>query len=413
MRVLVVSQYFWPEHFVINNLVERLTKQGVHVCVLTGKPNYPDGKVFDGYRVLGMMREHYAGADVVRVPIIPRSGGSALRLVLNYVSFMISACVIAPLALRDRRFDVVFVYAPSPVLQALPGILLARLKKIPLVVWVQDLWPESLKATGYIETQSVLRAVGRVVRYIYCHANSILIQSEAFREPVARLTDDPSRIRYFPNIVDPPLTYSSSSLSDGVAAEIRNAFSLVFAGNIGTAQSIETILAAAEWLESEADIKFYIIGGGSRQCWLKEETKRRNLRNVVFTGRLPATEMPAIYAAASALLVVLRSSPVLAATIPSKLQACLAAGRPIIASMDGEGARLVRLADAGLTCPADDPASLAAAVKRLKAFSPEERTQLGRNGQRYFYEHFDPTKWTQELITHFEQITDSKRTVNR
>jgi len=180
MRILIVSQYFWPESFVINDIARSLALKGHNVTVLTGKPNYPEGKIAAGYRAWGIQQELYAGAEVIRVPLVPRGNGSPWRLALNYLSFIFSGMTLAPFVLRGWAYDLVFVYAPSPLLQALPAVLLAWLKRAPLVVWVQDLWPESLMATGFVKNRWMIKVVEALVRYVYHRADSILIQSEAF-----------------------------------------------------------------------------------------------------------------------------------------------------------------------------------------------------------------------------------------
>ncbi len=409
MKVLLWSQYFWPENFRINELAAALQASGVQVTVLTGKPNYPQGDIFSGYRSIGIRREQYAGAEVVRVPLVPRGSGSPLRLAINYLSFIVSGYVLAPFALRGQECDVLFVYAPSPLLQALPAIFLARLKRVPLVLWVQDLWPESLSATGFVRNRWALTVVEAVVRHIYRHADSILIQSEAFREPVARLAGDPRKIRYYPNTAEAVLDGSASVRDSGLVSELRRGFSVVFAGNVGAAQSMETILAAAERLGPHSDIRFFVVGSGSREAWLRQEIVYRRLNNILLPGRLPPADMPAVFAAASALLVTLGDAPALALTIPSKLQAYLAAGRPVIASLNGEGARIIREAQAGFACPAEDGEGLAAAVLRLYGLTPDERSRLGENGRRYFSEHFEPKRRVRELIEHFKDMAAQAR----
>lgn len=408
MRLLVVSQYFWPEIFGINQLVSALVRARLQVTVLTGKPNYPDGKVFTGYTALGIQREDHAGSEVVRVPLMPRGNNSSLRLAMNYLSFIMSGYLLAPFVLRGKSFDAVFVYAPSPLLQALPAILLAWLKRAPLVVWVQDLWPESLSATGFIRNRYVLSAVEAVVRYIYRHSDLILVQSEAFRAPLSRMVKDAGKIHYFPNSVDAIVGPTNPAEGEGVSAElvsaIRNSFSVVFTGNVGTAQSVETIVAAADKLRGHSDIRFFVVGSGSRGDWLAAEIRRRNLDNIALTGRLPATAMPAIFSAASVLLATLRDEPIFSYTIPSKVQAYLAAGRPIIASMNGEGAHVVAEAGAGTACGAEDSAALAKAVLQMRALTSQQRAQLGENGRRYFSEHYEPHKLMEQLIGHLESV---------
>lgn len=394
MRLLLISQYFWPESFGINALAHALRDRGIELTVLTGKPNYPDGAVFAGHLAWGCRRESWQGIEIVRVPLFPRGRRSALRLALNYLSFVVAGTIFGPWLLRGRRFDAVFVYAPSPLLQALPAIMLARLKRAPLALWVQDLWPESLAATGFVRNRAALAFVGGIVRFIYRHTNRILVPSEGFRAPIAALADDPAKIRYFPNAwVDESCggsveTATSTPLSM-LAAKIADGFSVVFAGNLGTAQSLDTIVDAAELLQREGSaVRFFLIGSGSLSDWLATEVERRGLANVELPGRFTATSMPALYAAAAALLVSLRNEPIFAWTIPSKLQGYLAAGRPIIAALNGEGARVVAAAGAGLTCPAGDAVALADTVRRLAALNAGARGKMGDNARRYAAEHF-------------------------
>lgn len=410
MRILVWSQYFWPEIFRINELTASLVRFGQSVTVLTGKPNYPEGRFFDGYRGSGFKRETFNGAKVVRIPMLPRGDGSSFRLLLNYLAFVVSGYLFAPLALRRQRFDLVFVYAPSPLLQALPALMLALLKRAPLVVWVQDLWPEALSATGHVKNKLVLRFVEVLVRHIYRRADSILIQSEAFRAPVARLAGCADKIRFFPNSAD--LLESETCGSDRaqrLAQEMRERFAIVFAGNIGNAQAMDTIVEAADRLRMRPEIGIYIVGAGSRAEWVEEEIQRRKLENMYLPGSFPATDMPAILAAASGLLLTLRNDPVGLYTMPSKLQAYMAAGRPILACVNGEAARVVEEAKAGLTCAAEDAEGLAEAMLRLWRMSEDERMRLGQNGHRYFMEHYEATRLTGELIAHFESCVLGKR----
>lgn len=403
MKILIWSQYFWPENFRINDLAASLQQSGMQVTVLTGKPNYPDGTVFPGYKADGILRERYLGVQVVRLPLVPRGNGTPLRLAFNYLSFILSSYILAPFILRRCKYDVIFVYALSPLLQALPAVLIARLKRAPLVIWVQDLWPESLTAIGLTEKRWVVRVMEALVRYIYRKANFILIQSEGFREPVGRLANDPKKILYFPNTA--PLAPDCCITNSEVISQLQSCFSVVFAGNVGKAQSLETILDAADLLRMKRNIRIFIIGSGSREAWLAKEIDRRKLPNIVLIGRLPYASMQAILEAASALLVTLVASPALSQTIPSKLQAYLAAGRPVIASLNGEGATIVRAARAGFACPAEDAEALTAAMLKLYSLSPSQRNLLGSNGRSYFEEHFESSKSLKKIVELFLSIS--------
>lgn len=405
MRVLIWTQYFWPENFHINEVARNLHAQGVEVTVLTGKPNYPEGKIFDGYKAAGIQKEEYSGFDVIRIPLRQRGKNSGKGLALNYLSFIISGYLFAPYALRGRKFDVVFVYAPSPLLQALPAIYVAWLKRAPLVLWVQDVWPDALVATGFIKSRWILRMVGLGVRYIYRFSDAILIQSEAFRASVERWTSKRDNIRYFPNSAeDMTFELSTESQCSRVAKAVAQGFSVVFAGNIGTAQSCETIIAAAKMLQSVENIKFYLIGNGSMADKIAKSIEVEGLDNVVMIGQVHAEDMASIYASASVLLLTLRDEPALSATIPSKLQSYLASGKPIIASCNGEPAKVVNKASGGLTCPAGVASALAEAVIKLYEMPPEERARIGKNGREYFVNHYQLKDRVAELVAHLEDV---------
>ncbi len=404
MNLLVWSQYFWPEQFRINDVVQAISKKGIKPTILTGKPNYPGGEIFQGYRTLGVQREKYLGVDILRIPLLPRGNSSAKRLFLNYLSFILSGYCIAPFSLRRRKVDVILVYATSPLLQALPSIFLAKLKRAPLVVWVQDLWPESLEATGFVKNRWLLWIVERVVRYIYASATSILIQSEGFRPFIDRLVKNKEKIFFCPNSSEDFKALDAlSTKRHKIAEDIETHFSILFTGNIGSAQSCETIVAAAEKLQAYPTIKFYLIGSGSQFTSIALDIKRRHLTNVIMTGQLSSEEMPSLFAVSSALLVSLRDNSTLSATIPSKLQSYLSAGKPIIASLNGETARIVEEAKAGLACPAEDADALAEAVLCLYKMTPQERSLLGENGYQYFKAHFSSPKSINTLISYLQK----------
>lgn len=403
MRILIVSQYFSPEGFRINDVVRSLVEKGVEVDVLTGKPNYPEGIFFRGYRAWGCQTEQLLGATVYRLPLVARGKRSALRLVLNYLSFVVSGLLFAPWLVRGRSYDVVFVYGVSPILQAIPALFIGWFNRLRVIVWVQDLWPESLEATGYVRNRRVLGWVGQLVRYIYRHADLLLVQSRGFMSPVGALASG-TPVTYFPNSVESIFC----DLPDVPLPEIPaldEGFSVLFAGNVGVGQAVEVIVDAATLLKDRPDIRFVVLGNGSRWDWMREQVKARELTNLHLAGRYPVETMPGLMQKASALLVSLADQPIFAATVPNKVQAYMAAGRPILACLNGEGARLVVEAEAGLSVPAEDARGLAAAVLRLYEMPSEERAAMGANGRRYFKEHFDHSRLIDELIGHFRTFS--------
>ena len=405
MKVLVLSQHFWPESFRINDVVESLRSAGCEVCVLTGQPNYPEGAVFKGFRAAALTTErHSTGYLIHRVPLIPRGAGGAGRLALNYLSFLVSACMLGPWILRGQRFDVVFVYGTSPILQAIAGIVLKRLKKCVLVTWVQDLWPQSLEATGFVRNRRLLAAVDRVVRWIYRRSDLVLVPSKAFLAPVAAMAGR-TPVEYHPNPGE--RRFEDRDGPDEPALHLEPGFNVVFAGNLGTVQALETVLAAAELLKDQREVRFVLIGSGSRSEWLQQQVRARTLENLRLPGRFPPQAMPNILAQASVLLVSLVRSPIMSQTVPSKLQAYLAAGRPLIAALDGEGARIVEEAGAGLTCPAEDSTALAGTVLRLKSLSAEELARMGASGRNYYETHFNAATLADRLTRRFATLVQS------
>ncbi|CAG4904815.1 glycosyltransferase family 4 protein [Paraburkholderia gardini] len=408
MNLLIVSQYFWPEDFRINDLSRRLSEQGVNVTVLTGKPNYPGGEIFEGYSTWSFGRETMDGIEILRIPLVPRKAGRALQLAANYLSFVFWGILLGPALTFRRPADVIFVYGISPILQAIPAIFLKWQKRAKLVIWVQDIWPDSLEATGFVKNKLILGLVGHCVKWIYSRADVVLVQSNAFIEPVSNLCAR-EKIFYYPNSAE-DVVASSSAKSECPIPGLTQYFSIVFAGALGTAQALGVVLDAAERLAGEKSIRFFLVGHGSRSKWLSEQVKVRQLTNVVLAGRYPVEAMPSVFANASALLVTLTDDPIFARTVPSKVQSYLAAGRPIIGCINGEGSRVINEAKAGLTCGAMDVDGLVLQVERLYQMSANDRAELGENGKRYFEENFESNRLTKELIEKFQSIINVTRT---
>lgn len=409
MKLLVLSQYFWPETFRITEVAQSLRDLGHEVTVITGQPNYPEGVVSPGYSAASLRTQTRDGLTIHRVPLMPRGHGSAIRLMLNYLSFVVSAAVFGPWLLRGSRFDLILVYAPSPILQAIPAVWLAWVKRAKLVTWVQDLWPESLSATGFVRDPKTLGAVAAVVRWIYRKNDLLLVQSQAFIEPVMQMAGR-TPVIYHPNPGE--LAFSTVRTGQPLPLQLKPGFNVVFAGNLGTVQALDTVLAAAQLLHNEQDVRFVLVGSGSRTEWLKQEIQRLGLDNVQIPGRFPPSDMPSILDQASALLVSLAQDPIMSQTVPSKVQAYLAAGRPIIASLDGEGARVVMESGAGLTCPAEDPRALADAVLRLRDALPEERQRMAQRGLFFYEQHFEPRLLAKRLAQILSDVARNPLTTN-
>ncbi|GGI17902.1 glycosyltransferase family 4 protein [Oxalicibacterium faecigallinarum] len=388
MRILVVSQYFWPENFRVNDMAAELVRRGHQVTVLTGLPNYPDGVVFPQFRADPSVHARFEGVEIVRVPMTARGAGSA-RLVLNYLSFAASASTIGWWKLRGQAFDVIFAFEPSPITVGIPAAVMRFAKKAPLAFWVLDLWPGTLKAIGVVHSPFLLKIVGWLVSFIYRRCDLILAQSRSFVSDIRSYAGQNAWIEYFPSWAD-----SIAASSDVVPApEISRSpgqFNVMFAGNIGDAQDFPAILQAAQRLKDARHIQWLIVGDGRMAQWVTNEIKRVGLQDTVkMLGRHPLERMPSFFEHADALLVSLKDEPIFAMTIPGKLQSYLAAGIPVLAMLDGEGADLVRSANAGLTCAAGDANGLAAAVLQLSTASADERLEMGNNAFALAAREFD------------------------
>ncbi len=374
------------------------------MTVLTGLPNYPTGRFFDGYSVRGPYREQYEGVEVIRCFLFPRGGGGGIRLALNFLSFALSATIRGLWTCR-QHYDVIFVHEPSPLTVALPAIALSMLTRAPLMLWVLDLWPESVSATQAVKSPLVLGLIERMVRFIYRHCDRILVQSSAFIPHVEQQGGRSERIHYFPSWAETiyELDTEECHLPDGI--RFPQGFCVLFAGNIGAAQDFGTILGAAEKLKERNDIHWVVVGDGRMSAWVRQEIGRRGLSTTVhLLGRYPLETMPGFFASADALLVTLRSEPIFALTIPGKVQSYLASGRPIVAALDGEGARIIRESGAGVVCPAERPDALADAVLKRAELEQGGLESMGRLGAEYYRMHFERgmlfdrlDRWMEEL----------------
>lgn len=393
LKILIVSQYFWPENMRVNDMAEELVRRGHEVTVLTGLPNYPEGQVFEAYRKAPEQFARYHGAEVVRVPFIPR-GKRSLTLALNYLSFVISGSLLGSWKLRGQKFDGVFVYAVSPIMSAIPALVIGKLKKAPVSVWVLDLWPETLRAVGVVHDDRVLALVGKMVSWIYNRTDYLLLQSRAFMDSVRSYCTKPvedERLVYFPSWAEDGFSELPSEASP-LLARSADQFTILFAGNLGEAQDFPAILDVAQALRDVVKVRWVLVGDGRMSDWLQQEVARRNLDNVLLLGRHPLDAMPGLFATADALLVSLKTNEVFARTIPGKVQAYLASGKPVLGMIGGEAARVIEESGAGLACASGDQQGLSRIVQLMAAMSPQERDAMGRAGKRYYDDQFSKEK---------------------
>ena len=405
MNILIVTQYFWPENFRINDLVLGLIERGHQVKVFTGIPNYPDGTYFKGYGLIRQSRQDYFGSKVIRVPLIPRGKGGGLRLALNYLSFAICSSVLAPFLCRGK-IDIIFVFEPSPITVGLPALVLKKIRSIPIMFWVQDLWPESLTAAGSVRSPKIIDMVTWLVRMIYKGCDKILVTSQAYLDKIEKVGVSSDRLYYFPQSAEEvyqPVVIESNAPEDGF---MPTGFRVMFAGNIGAAQDFATILGAAEILKDYHDIHWIIVGDGRKRKWVETEVQTRGLSDIFhLIGRYPVESMPRFFSLADVMLVTLKKEPIFALTIPAKVQSYLACGKPIIAALDGEGGRLITESKAGLSCPAEDSNALAGAVLKMYKMPKSQLENMGKQGRKFYLANFERNmlidrlqSWMQELL---------------
>ena len=402
MKILVITNHYWPEEFKITELAENLVDKGHDVTVMSGIPNYPEGKFFPGYGLFSKRSEVHNGVKVHRMPLVPRGSGRRRMLILNYLSSALSFCLHA-IWYGRRKFDAVFVFNTSPATIGLPAVLIRKLYGTPVVMWVLDLWPESISATAAIKKPFILNSIRRMMKFIYKRCDKILISSRGFAGSIDEVGGYEGNYVYFPNWIDQVQPNVSQPKDLPVLPE---GFNIVFTGNVGAAQDFGTVLDAAEKLKARKDLHWIIVGDGRKAQWLQEEVERRGLESCFhLPGRFPISAMPYFQSHADAFLLPLRDAPIFALTVPRKLQAYFAAGKPVIASIAGEGAALVNDAKAGVTCQPQSPDKLAAAVTQLLEMGADQRQQLGSNGLSYCREHFDGEVVFARLDDVLEELT--------
>lgn len=393
MKILFVSQYFYPEIFRGNDIVFDLVEKGHDVTVLTGKPNYPLGFFFEGYKFWGIQNEIINGAKVIRIPTFPRGKGGVIKLLLNYVSFLFFSYPYARCR-SDKDFDVIFVQQLSPVTMAFPAIwALKRNKNAKLYLWVLDLWPESITAVSGIKNILLIGPLNLLVKYIYSKASNILISSTLFSESICKRTSNKS-INYFPNWAES--IYEIEKYVDFDIPFLPVGFNIMFAGNIGDAQDFETILKASN-LTINDNINWIIVGEGRKLKWVREQVEIKKINNIFILGRHSIEKMPAFFKRADIMLLTLKDSPVFNLTVPAKFQAYLASGKIILAAINGEANSLINNNNVGIASAAGDYIKLAENAIKIKNMSDEEKNIMKKNSIKLYKKYFSKSTLLNDL----------------
>lgn len=377
MKILVVCQHYWPEPYPLADTCEELVRRGHEVHLVTGVPNYPMGYIYDDYKDGKNRSQIHNGVKITRTFTIGRRQNVLFRM-LNYFSFAISS-TIHILGLKED-YDVVYTNQTSPVMMVSAAMAYAKKWKKKTVLYCMDLWPASLAAGGIKQDSIIYKLFGAISGWLYRKADRILITSQMFRDYfMGEFGIDMEKIGYLPQ-------YADSTFDVLPPREYDGKVNLMFAGNIGAAQSIPTILRAAKELSHRQELCWHIVGDGSELDNLKKMAQDLGLNNVIFHGRKPLEEMPRFYAMADAMLLTLTSDPFISMTLPGKAQTYMAVGKPILAAADGEIPAVLRESGCGFCAKAEDVRGFSAAVEKF--LDCQDKAQLGRNAREYYLNHF-------------------------
>ena len=390
MKILVVDQHFYPEQFRINDICFELVKMGHDVTVLTGLPNYPKGKLFKGYRFFRKRKEVYKGVKIYRTSIICR-GKSLIRMGLNYASFAINASIKALFMKKD--FDIVYVYQTSPVSMAWPAIVISKIKKIPLIIHILDQWPISIASGGFNKNSLFYKMMYKISKNTYKKADVLSISSRKFEDYIKKEL----------KINNIPIIYSPSYAEDaykGVKTVKNKKFDLLFAGNIGPATSVETIVECANILKDNKEIIFHIVGDGLSKQNCIQLASKYNLDNVKFYDFCPVDKIKKYYELADGFLITMDDNEVVNNTLPAKIQSYMVAGKVIFGAVSGEAMDTVKEAKCGFICKSLDYKGLA---KLISDNYKKDLKKYGNNGIKYYEEHFNKDKCLNDMIDMFNK----------
>jgi len=403
VRVLLFTQWFDPEPTFKGLVFAReLVAQGFDVEVVTGFPNYPGGKLYAGYKIKLLQREFIDGVQVTRVPLYPSHGQSGIGRVFNYVSF--AASILFYGLFRAKKPDVIYAYHP-PLTVGIAAALVRFFRRIPVVYDIQDMWPDTLKATGMFSNEKLLKIVSRVCDWVYGQVDQIVVLSPGFKRLLIERGVPSQKIDIIYNWCAEGV-FSPASESQPKNFPVTSKFRILFAGNMGKAQSLETVIAAASLLQrNKSDVAFIFLGGGVEATRLESLAISQNLDNVFFLPAVPMSEVGAYLASADALLVHLKKDPLFTITIPSKTQAYMAARKPILMAVDGDAADLVCEAGCGVVSESDNPQALADAVQALMEMTAQKRSQMAENGLTFYQKELCLRVGVERFGEHFKRLS--------
>ena len=405
MRILIISQYFWPENFRINEISEFLKKENIEVDVLTGSPNYPEGKIFKDFKDNPDKYNNYNGTRIFRVPIIPRGSGSLFSLFFNYSSFLISSITIGSFKLRKNKYDYILTFGTSPITVALTSLFFSKIKNARTIIWVLDLWPDILKDLNIITNKFMLNLLSKITNFTYRSHDIILAQSESFLRQIIKHNKNTIYFPSWPETIK--INELNNELEDIKLDKFKNYFKIVFTGNIGQAQDFDRIIKLAKILK-EQNVIFIIVGKGRKFEYFKKIKLLDNIDNIIFMGNYPLEKMCYFHEIADALILTLNSGDALNKTIPGKLSTYMMAGKPIIGVIDGEAKNIINASKSGICLDLSDDKY----IEKIKTFvnlDKQELKILGNNAKSYTVKFFNKQKILNDLINILSIKKVSKR----
>ena len=395
-KLLIITHHFWPENFLINHIDLKLKKKNIQTTVITGLPNYPKGEIFTKYKKIKTLKiEKFRGIDIIRIPIIPRKKGKFINLVLNYFSYLISGFFFLSRLNLNDKFEHIFIYSTSPITTSILGIYLKKKYKKKITLWVQDLWPDSVKNTGFIKNKFLLYFISLIVKFIYKNSDNIVAQSKAFKKNIIKYTKKKIKIVENSHF---DIENKKYKIPRAIKKLLNNNFCVTFSGNIGKAQSIETILEASKQINNEKKIHIILIGSGSEAESTNKFIKKNQLKNISVFGPYPSGLAFKILKNSHASLITLKKSLIFSQTIPNKFQTYLFAKKPIIVSADGEVAKLTRINNVGLVSVSENSKKLAENILKISKFKSLQLRKIKKNCINFYNSSYNINGQVQKLI---------------
>ena len=405
MRILIITQYYWPENFRINEVSEELVKLGHKVSILTGYPNYPKGDVFAEFKKDYKKFSKYKGASIIRVPILSRKKNN-FNLALNYISFLLTSIFIGYFKIKGKEFDIIFTCQLSPVTVGITSAFFSKILNIPQIFWVQDLWPDTLVALNILNKNWQINLFRNLVNWIYSRCDLILAQSKYILKEIKKYSSVKDNLHYFPTWGESDLFLNIASPAPEI--EPKDIFTIMFAGNIGEAQDFPNIIKAVQniILNDVKNFRLIIIGDGSKKEWAMNEVKKLNIEQYFeFYNSYPLERMPSFFRHADVLLVSLLNKKVFNMTIPGKIQFYLSSGIPIVGMICGAGAEVIQKSKGGFVCDSGNYLNLSKIIREIISLEKKDLQKIGEKGKEYANKEFSKIKLINKLNKIFIKIS--------